>query len=322
MMKVDKDTFFKIIYKFDVVPFLQSKGWYESMNFQNVVFYVDSDSDPNIGCWGVITTHKVIGCKLIIDAYCHKSQISPKQITKFYSDIIDSCEYDTVYLSDIEKADANTQIALRRSGFIRPLALTLCPMSILVDTTKDFSFHRNWRRQVTKSVNSGSKFEIYTTPSDEVLEIFVNMFNELKDRKSLGFGISVQGLRAMLNTNDFFLSLVRNENGKPLCGRITYLRNNHAYDVYAANSDEALATGAVYQNQQQLFEYLKSIGTIDFDYGRIPPGRDSMDNIYIAKSYSGGEPIIYNGEWEYTKSSKINWFYSLYRFCIRKAKRY
>lgn len=321
-MKVSKHLFFDIISKFEVVPFLQSKGWYESMNFDNVEFHVDSDKDPNIGFWGIITNHRLLGKKLIVDSYCHKSSISPKQVTKFFLDLIDSDEYDSIYLSDIEEADANTQIALRRGGFIRPLALRLCPMSIIVDTTTDFNFHRNWRRQVTKSINAGNKFEIYTSPSDEILENFVKLFNELKDRKSLGFGLSVFGLRKLLESQEFFLSLISTSDGRPLCGRMTYLRGGHAYDVYAANADEALTTGAVYQNQQELFEYLKSIGTIDFDYGRIPPGRDSMDNIYIAKSYSGGRPILYNGEWEYTKSNNINWLYSLYRFCIHKAKRY
>jgi hypothetical protein len=126
----------------------------------------------------------------------------------------------------------------------------------------------------------------------------------------------------MVATGEFFLSLVRNAEGKPLCGRMTYLRAGHAYDVYAANSDESLTTGAVYQNQQQLLEYLKAIGATDFDYGRIPPGRDTMDNIYVAKSYSGGHPVLYNGEWEYNKSNAINWFYSMYRYCLHKAKRY
>lgn len=321
-MKVNKDIFFEIISKFEIVPFLQSKGWFESVNFQNIEFLVDSDTDPNIGCWGIVTNHRLIGKKIIIDSYCHKSSISPKQITKFFAELIDSGEYDSVYLSDIEEANANIQIALRRGGFIRPLALRLCPMSIMVDTTTDFKFHRNWRRQVTKSVDSGNRFEIHTDPSDQILEVFVNLFNELKDRKSLGFGLSVEGLRNLLSSKDFFLSLVVKPDSTPLCGRVTYLRNKHAYDVYAANSNEALSSGAVYQNQQELFEYLKSIGTLDFDYGRIPPGRDSMDNIYVAKSYSGGRPILYNGEWEYVKSNKMNWLYSLYRYCIRKAKRY
>jgi hypothetical protein len=296
--KVDKITFFTIISEFDVVPFLQSRGWYESMNCSNVEFFVDSVTDPYVGFWGILTKHKMIGKKLNIESYCHKSEASSNRISKFFKEIIDTKEYDIVHFSDIEEVDASKQVAFRRSGFIRPIALKLCPMSIMVETNKDFMFHRNWRRQVTKSINAGNTFDVYTNPDNDILKTFVNLFN------------------------DFFLSLVRNTDGKPLCGRMTYLRNRHAYDVYAANSDESLATGAVYQNQQQLFEYLKSIGTLDFDYGRIPPGRDEMDNIYLAKSYSGGRPIVYNGEWEYNKSNIINWIYSMYRCCIHKAKRY
>lgn len=321
-MKVTKEIFFDLVSQFDIVPFLQSKGWYESMNFNNTEFHVDSDKDPNIGFWGVVTNHPLIGKKLIIDAYCQKSSISQKQIIHFYRSLIDSREYDIIYLSDIKEANANTQIALRRSGFIRPLALKLCPMSILVDLTLDFNFHRNWRRQVIKSMDLGNKFDVFTAPSDNDLEIFVRLFNELKNRKSLNFGLSVAGLKSLLSSKNFFLSLVKTKEGTPLCGRITYLYQNHAYDVYAANSEEALAMGAVYQNQQQLLEFLKSVGAIDFDYGRIPPGRDTMDNIYITKSFSGGRPILYNGEWEYAKFNMTNWLYSFYRYCLHKAKRY
>lgn len=321
-MKVEKDSFFKLISAFDSVPFLQAKGWYDYLNCPNAEFFVDSDQDPHIGFWGIVTKHKFIGKKLLIDGFCSTTKATQKHITNFFKEIIDSAEYDIIYLSDIGEVNPELQVALRRSGFKRPLALKLCPMSLLVEINKDFSFHRNWKRQVTKSINSGNTFEIYTESNDEILQTFVNLFNELRDRKTLGFLLSASGLKALLDTKEFFLSLIRDSEGKPLCGRITYLRNNHAYDVFAANSDESLAVGAVYQNQQNLFEYLKSIGAVDFDYGRIPPGRDAMDNIYIAKSYSGGKPIVYNGEWEYTKSNIVNWVYSFYRFCIHKAKRY
>lgn len=321
-MKVTKEIFFEAISTFDSIPFVQSIGWYNSIQNPNTVFYIDSQSNPNIGFWGVVTEHRVLGRKLIINGFARNSDVSQKQITNFFREIIDSNEYDIVYLSDIEEASPDVEIALRRSGFKRPLALSLCPMSISVDTTNNFNFHRNWKRQVTKSINAGNIFEIHTDATDEIIDTFINLFNELKDRKSLGFVLSRSGLKALLETKEYFISLIRAHDGTPRCGRITYIHNHHTYDIFAANSNASLKDGAIYQNQQQLFEYLRSVGAVDFDYGRIPPGRDSMDNIYLSKSLSGGRPIIYNGEWEYVRSNIKNWLYYMYRFCIHKSKRY
>lgn len=321
-MKVTQEKFFNLISEFDVIPFEQSKGWHDSIDFPNREYHIDSDENPQIGFCGLVTNSRILGKKLIIESYCHKNGLSAKQITQFFKDIIDSGDYEIVYLSDIEQVNPSVQVALRRAGFLRPLAMKLCPMSLIVDTDKDFNFHRNWRRGVNKSIKSGNNFEVHVKPDSEILKAFVVLFNELRDRKSLSFGLTESGLKSLFDTPDYVLSMVRDPNGKPLCGRITYIKNGHSYDVFAANSDESLAVGAVYHNQQSLLEYLKSIGCMDFDYGRIPPGRDAMDNIYLAKSYSGGYPVVYNGEWEYTKSNLKNWLYSMYRYCFHKSKRY
>lgn len=320
-MKVDKNTFFRCINKFDTIPFLQSKGWLESASIDNIEYFVDSDVDPNVACWAIKTEHKIIGKKLIIESLCKKKNVAEKIIVKFLRSIIAE-GYDSVYLSDISEASPQMEIALRRSGLKRPLALGLCPMSIVVDCTQPFKFHRNWNRQVKKSRDNHNKFTVIQNPSDKEIEDFVRLFNMLKDRKKLGFSISAQQIKCLTDAGDFFLSFVYDPTGIPLCGRMTYVHNKHAYDVFAANSDRGLKEGAIYHNQEDLLVYLKDKGILDFDYGRIPPGTNEMDNIYVSKSYSGGRPIIYNGEWEFAKSNLKNWMYNFYRYAVRKSRRY
>jgi len=321
-MRIDRDTFFSVLPKFDIVPFTQSRGWHDFGNYSNIEYWLDSDVNPNIGFWGIVTQHKILGKRLIIEGLCLKENVSSKTIISFFSDMISGLHTSFIEYSDISEQNAEFEIALRRSGFKRPLALNLCPMTIIVDLRSDFKFHRQWRRQVKKSLESGNSFIVLEHPSELNLKQFVELFHQLRERKALGFDINIPQLKRLTDTEDFFVTFVNDSSGNPLCGRITYLHNGHAYDIFAANSNEGLRSGAVYHNQQGLFEYLKEIGAIDFDYGRIPPGTDDMDNIYIAKSYSGGTPIIYNGQWEYAKSNKINWFYNLYRFALHNYKRY
>lgn len=321
-MKVTREKFFEISPKFDIVPFTQSKGWHDFNAGYNIEYWVDSDIDLNIGFWALVTQHKILGKKLIVEGICLKKNTAPKIIKNFLSDTIKESEADAFYLSDISEQDANLEIALRRSGLKRPLALGLCPMTILVDCQAPFNFHRNWRRQVKKSIDCGNVFEVITNPTESELIDFIALFEQLKDRKALGYNLSVAQLKQLIETNEYFISFILNKAGKPLCGRMTYVQNNHAYDIFAANSNEGLSSGAIYHNQQGLLEYLKENGVLDFDYGRIPPGTDEMDNIYISKSYSGGRPVIYNGEWEYVKSNLKNWIYNFYRFALHTSKRY
>lgn len=321
-MRTTKDKFFEILKRFDHIPYSQSFGWFEFSYREGIEYWVDSEIDPNIGFWAITTKNKVIGKKLIIDGFCSKKHISYTIIKSFFENVINESGADIIYYSDIDIQSADLQIALRRSGFIRPISLNLCPMSIIVNCQETFKFHRNWRRQVNKSIECKNQFQVVHTPNDEQLEEFVDLFGMLKNRKHLSFSLSKESIKRLTDSPEYFLSFIRNEDGKALCGRMTYLYNCHAYDIFAANSEEGLKTGAVYHNQQSLFEYLKEIGAIDFDYGRIPPGKDEMDSIYISKSYSGGYPVIYNGEWEWCKSNFINWVYNFYRYAIRKAKRY
>ena len=111
------------------------------------------------------------------------------------------------------------------------------------------------------------------------------------------------------------------ENKHHLSARVVYITKKIAYDVYAANSDEGIKSGAAYYIQEKILYYLKQNGVEIFDYGRIPPSNDEMNNIYVAKSYSGGVPMQYNGQWIFNKSRKIDLIYNLLKY-YKEQRRY
>lgn len=324
-MKINKEIFFESQAKLDRIAFTQTQEWFNSCGYEKncqVVFFVNDDHNVKIACWGVITTSKLLGKKLIINGISSNKNLSEKDYKHFFCSILEE-GYDMIDLSDIDEYDVNFEVGIRRAGFTRPFGINLCPLSIIVDIeNRKYSFHRNWRRQVQKSKEASNQFMMVENPSMKDLDKFVNLFNALKNRKSLQFSLSKEELAELFKSDKYKLFFVKNKEGKEVCGRIEFMHNGLVYDVYAANSNEALASGAVYHIQEEIFNSCSNMGGNYFDYGRISPSADHMDNIYVSKSYSGGRIVQYNGQWHYAKSKIKDTLYTFYRFGIKKSRNY
>lgn len=319
-MTIGKNLFFEIQLKyFKDIPFNQTKEWLESSCFNNCVHYFVSNTEkPEIACWGRVFKRRFIGNHLMIDGIATQTN-NIKIIRDFFQDLVRQ-GYSIIEISDIGIYSANFEIGIRQAGFVRPI-LSLSPLSLIVKTQEPFNFHRNWKRNVKKALQEGCEFEVVDVPSELHLNEFVRLFNQLKLRKGLGFSISDKSLNILLKNRSYKMFFVKDKDGKYISGRILYV-NNNSYDVYAANSDEGISNGAAYFIQENILNYLKEMGVSQFDYGRIPPSNDEMNNIYVAKNYSGGEPVIYNGQWLYSKNKQTGLFYEFYKFIIRKQRRY
>lgn len=322
-MIIGREVFFSFQAKLDYIPFSQTEEWLDSnyANYkENIVYFIDSLEKPRITCFGICLKKRFIGEKLMIDGISFSKEVSSDNIREFFKSIIDM-EYSMITLSDIHEYSPEFEVGYRRAGFVRPLALSLCPMSMIVELQRPFSFHRNWKRNVKKSKDIGNQFHIIESPTLNETEDFIKLFNQLKQRKSLGFSLNAEQLMILLKGNYKLFYLNDNEN-KKIAGRIVYVKGKLVYDVYAANSNEAIKTGASYHLQEGVLNYYRELGYEEFDYGRISPSADAMDNIYMSKSYSGGRPISYNGEWYYGKSLLINYIYVFFKHIIRKQRIY
>lgn len=324
-MKVNKELFFECQTQLDRIAFTQTQEWYNSCGYRQsnqIDFFLDAERNTKIACWGVITTSRLLGRKLIINGISSNMAITEKEYRQFFRSILEQ-GYDMVDISDIDEYNINFEVGIRRAGFTRPFGLSLCPLSIIVDIAeKKYSFSRNWRRQYQKSKDAGNEFVVVPSPSMEDLDKFVTLFNALKNRKSLQFTLSKEELAELFKSDKYKLFFVKDSQGRELCGRIEFLHNGLVYDVYAANSDEALACGAVYHIQEEIFNSCSDMGGLYFDYGRVSPSADYMDNIYVSKSFSGGRVVQYNGQWHYAASKLKDVLYSFYRFGIRKGRNY
>lgn len=320
-MMTNRKTFFEVQKSFPDIPFSQTEEWLDSIKNNNICYFVDNVQQPRICCWGRVYNRKLIGNHLLINGISMKNVIDSKNIRDFFKSII-SEGFKLIELSDINYYNADFEVGIRRAGFLRPLGSTLSPLTLIVNLQSPFSFHRDWRRNVRKAIEQDIQFEYLPNPTIDQTNTFIRLFNQLKERKNLGFTLTSEELLKLLSKEHFKLFFAKTKEDKYLAGRLIYVNKKKAYDIYAANSYESLKNGSTYFLQEKIFYFLKEREIEFFDYGRIPPGTDSMDDIYVAKSYSGGYPILYNGQWQYSKSILFDYLYSFYKHCILKRKRY
>jgi len=320
-MTIDEVQFFEIqATHFSNIPYNQTKEWLKStVGIVSTKFFVNSLKKPEIACWGRVFKRKFVGNHLMIDGITYQTD-NIKTIHDFFQNIVNQ-NYSIIEISDIGIHSTHFEIGIRQAGFIRPI-LSLSPLSLIVKTQEPFNFHRNWRRNVRKAENEGCEFEIVEYPTEVQLKEFVGLFKQLKERKGLEFSINNRSLYLLLQNKCYKLFFVKNSKGNYISGRIIYVCGDNSYDIYAANSDEGTKNGSAYYIQEKILFYLKHIGVSYFDYGRISPSNDEMNNIYISKNYSGGEPITYNGQWLYSKSKQTGLLYEIYKLLIRKQRRY
>lgn len=322
-MIVNKEQFFEIQKKISNISFEQTKEWLERGSIETlckVHFFVDSIDNPQIACWGRVTSKRFFGDMLWIDGISYSPHIDHKTLTSFFKSLI-SDKYVSIEISDHEVYSPNFEIGIRRAGFIRPWGLTVCPMSIIVDLQKDFCFHRNWRRNVKKSRDLGNLFIHIEKPSERDALNFIELFRSLTNRKGLEMSLSLKEVYTLFN-GAYDLFFITDKNGKYLSGRIEYKCGDLIYDTIAATTPDGIKSGAAYHIQEEIFYYYKSLGFKRFDYGRIPPSNNKMDDLYVAKSFSGGRPVGYNGQFMYTNSRLKSLLFSFYQFVLKKGTCY
>lgn len=321
-MRVDKETFFKLQSEFEYVPYNQTEEWLESF-YKNstVVYYVNDIRRPLICCWGIVHNRPIIKRHLRIEGASINGKLSSDLVRDFYKYIL-SEGFDLVEVSDLNIYNIDYEIGIRRAGYIRPLGLSLSPLSMILRLNEPFNFHRNWRRNVKLSKEQGIRFLYLDNLSVNHAKEFIKLFFELKMRKKLRFTLSLDIIMKLINNGRYKLFFVLDKGNNHLAGRIVYVHRKNAYDVFAANSSRALAYGAVYYLQEEILNFLKNQGVDVFDYGRISPSSDSRDNVYLSKCYSGGYPILYNGEWQYAKYKFYYYIKSISLFCLRNKELY
>lgn len=209
-MQVDRNKFFELQKRLEIIPFSQSEEWYEHSyedSTERMRFFVDSLEQPRIMAFGYLRSRRFLGRRLSIEGVSKAADCTSEHIRLFFNGIMEE-GFDVIYVSDIDEYDPNFEVGIRRAGMKRPMGIHLCPMSLIVDLQKPFKFHRNWRRNVKKAHENGCKFTMIENPRIEDAKEFVRLFGELKERKSLHFSLSAEKLMPLFIQGRYKMSII------------------------------------------------------------------------------------------------------------------
>jgi hypothetical protein len=324
-MTVNKDDFFEIQKEMYYVPPTQSQGWHDYQIYlkkSKCLYFADDDSSPNICAWGLIRSFPLVGKILQISGESYKTEIARTQIKAFYDEIAVYSEKRFIFVLVSSEAlySIDYEIAIRQAGFIRPLVLLTCPLSILIDLN-NMKPLKTWERQLKKAIKNNVLFEHIGKPDSKHINWIVHMYSELSNSKKMGYLLDADALKILLENDNFKLFFAYTHEGEPLAARIVYVHKDYSYGIIAANSDKSRSIrGSVYFLVQSNLNWLKDNGIKTFDFGRIGPGKRPDNSVYEFKSYTGAPEVSYNGEWIYSNNKILETL--LFLFFNFKIARY
>lgn len=295
----DKNSYFQILEKFEIVPYTQSRGWCEMQSLykpERVKYFVNDMDNPTIACFA--HEKKMLGVRMIVieeEAYKDELAHTPAEIKKFY-EIINASGYKIIEVSSNSKYDFDYEIALRQAGFLRPVGLFSLPSTKIIDLTNPIGYNRDWKNNLKKAAKNGLEFEPVERVEKFHSEEFIKIYSEMSRSKSIGIPFNAELIEKLCSTGEFKLFFVL-RNGVRIASTIIFQRNESALSLYAASGSIARSTSASYFMYDELFKYLADSGVKTFDMGKLLPSKEPVNNVFLFKNGIEGKHIQLNGEW-------------------------
>lgn len=313
----DKNSYFQILEKFEIVPYTQSRGWCEMQSLykpERVKYFVNDMDNPTIACFA--HEKKMLGVRMIVieeEAFKDELAHTPAEIKKFY-EIINASGYKIIEVSSNSKYDFDYEIALRQAGFLRPVGLFSLPSTKIIDLTNPIGYNRDWKNNLKKAAKNGLEFEPVERVEKFHSEEFIKIYSEMSRSKSIDIPFNAELIEKLCSTGEFKLFFVL-RNGVRIASTIIFQRNESALSLYAASGSIARSTSASYFMYDELFKYLADSGVKTFDMGKLLPSKEPVNNVFLFKNGIEGKHIQLNGEW-------ARYSNPFYRFSMYFVKRY
>jgi hypothetical protein len=301
---VDKNTFFKIVEKFKLVPFTQTEGWWTMNSTENenrFAFFVDSIENPRMAAMGHIK--KALGLTMLQiggECFADENAINDKIIREFYREIA-QCSYDIIEINSSLPYNALYEIGIRQAGYLRPVGLFSTALSILVDLKKTIEYDKNWQKNLRRANKYLLDFIPVNRSTEKDINDYVAMHSEMLTRKKIHDGVSHKGLQKLLQDKKFSIFFVETAEKKRIAGLILYANHDAAISVFSTTSLEGREKSAAYFLFDKTFAYVADSRILHYDCGRISPSAHSKNNIFLFKNGVKGNYVQYCGEFSYYK---------------------
>jgi len=222
-------------------------------------------------------------------------------------------------LAGASPMDVRTQLALRQSGFVRPLVPVDTGLTYRVDLDRELDalrggLERNWRNQLRTAEKQEVSVELGR--SRDLLERYLPIHNDMCERKGLpGQKLDMDALLRMTEVlGEGIEFILLSLTGKAACGGAVWRFGEKAWFALSA-ADEA-GRKAYLPNLMywRLIERLKGSGASIFDLTGIDPDRNW--GVFNFKRGLGLEPTENLGEWEWAASP---WTRRLFNLAFLKS---
>ena len=321
MVQIEHLEFISISKGFINKPFEVTNAWveYQIAKDSKVLFFVDSIEQPQILCWTKIKKVKFIGEVLEVQGPIYKENITTKQLYKFLN-VFKDLSYKGVFLNPSTTYDVSLEVALRKALFKRPIGQSSTSLTIVVKTD-EFNPDTNWKRNLKKANVNSFNIDIKQDLTIEDSNVIENLHAENAKIKNLGYCLNAKEIKFLTKHENIYTCFLY-KNKTPIAARIISIEEDISYDIFACNSLESRKNGATQFLMQSIFEYLKTVGISNFDFSRIPLGREGAYGVYEFKNSTRGSVIQYNGEWVFFKNKKLRHLYYLFNLFVNKKDFY
>lgn len=321
----DKNTYFQILEKFEIVPYTQSRGWYKMHSMhkpERIKFFVNDKENPTIACFAHVK--KMLGLKLLLiegEAYKNAESFNLKNIRKFYKNISEF-DFSIIEVNSNFEYHFDYEIALRQSGFLRPVGLFSMPVTKHINLQSEIRYNQNWKRNLKKAAENSLSFEVINEVMLEDCNDFLSIYSEMNERKKMTFHFSNDQLfQLLLDRENFQLFFVRNEDNVRIATILIHRNKDRSGLLYAATGRFALENSASFFLYNELFKYLRNEGILLFDMEKLVPSTDGVNNVFNFKNGVKGTHVQLNGEWgRYSNSLLRVGMYYVKKYLLKKRE--
>ena len=294
----DRGTYYRTISGWQTVPYVQQQGWLDALseNRRELLFFLGGRM-ASVG-----HLKRFCGLKwlqLESPALCDGT-VTVAERRQFYGHVL-SQDFDIVELNDNSEFNADTEVALREAGFLRPVGSFSYQLTNLIDLTQPLTYNDNWRRNLKKADNAGLRIVEKLSPAAEDTKALWSLYHEMSANKHLRMPFSENYFPALLNDSHFRLYFVEDESGACLSAMIVHACGTHAGLLYAANSmrgNEVCAGAWMYR---AVMEDLRDKGFATFDMEKMGASAHSTQSVFQFKQGVRGRLVQLNGEWQWCR---------------------
>ncbi len=301
MTPATHDIFYSTISSWQWVAHTQNDMWCRSMaDATQLRYFLDNRQPASMGCVGYVR-QKGPWKMLCIMGDCYRTTPSAKQVRDFYKNI-PQLGFDIVEINLNSLYSPEYEVGMRLAGLLRPVGLFSTTLSKYINIQQPLSFDKSWQRNLKQCQQYELTFNAIEQPSQVDIQTYMQMHNEMIERKQFSGYLSQPQLTNLLQDPHFLLTTVTHQNNT-IAGMVLYKENNNrAVSLYSVTTPEGRNLSASYWLYKETFTHLAQNSNVHtFDIGRLAPSNADKNSVFLFKNGIDGQTVQYNGEWLWCK---------------------